>query len=234
MLDNYKNILKRICRLERCYVYISKLERKQAFNGKVYTLVYMSNLNNETIMCIYNPGDRYDEYYEDYKKKIRLPFYAITINLEHESYYRIDWEDVNLHKYDIKHLHEIARIKDENDNEIPIRIKQYVIYEYYEQNVTIEQFLTKAVKEDDEYINDILSDINRYELEHFFNPSEEYTNRLLEYRNDFTPRRPNTPEYDYYDNLNYDNDDRKSYIDMTEEERVMDALENGNGEYYGY
>ena len=236
MKDSYRSILRRICRFERCFVYIIRLERKKTIDGKIYTLVYMSNYDNRTIMCRYIPYDSYDDYYDDYKSRKRLPFYAITINLDNDSYYRIDWEDVNLNKYDIKHLREIARTIDENGNEIPKKIRQYTIYEYYEPYVTIEQFLKKAVKEDDEYIEFILTDIEKYENNHSFNPTTEETISLLEYRNNFTPRR-NTyvrTDDDYYEDSYYDNDYSTSYSDMTEEERVMYDLEHGNGEIHGY
>ena len=241
MKENLKNILNRIYKIERVFGYISRLESKVSIKGHQYTLVYISNFkDNKEIGCIWCPYDCYDYYRQDFEEKKIKYLYAIYVDLINEHYYRIDWDDVNLGKYNKTHLHEIARTIDDNGNEYPLCLRNYVIYIFYEPDLTLEQFKNNA--ETDE-VEEALSYIEKYEKVHFYIPFKKETQKLLNYRNDYisTKKHRNRTQIticddDLFEALDPNSCDcnRVLYNDMTDEERVMRDLEEGNGEIHGY
>ena len=89
----------------------------------------------------------------------------------------------------------------------------------------------------------MLSNLEDYEKRHFFIPFKKETQELLKYHNDYKPSHNqrnriqiSNREDDWIEALDPNSCDcnRASYNDMTDEERVMRDLEEGNGEIHGY
>lgn len=240
-----KEILSRIYKIQRVYGYISKIKIFRTVNGhNPYTIVIISNIKTEEkIASIYQPYNAFDLYAEEYEKKIPLPYYAFHIRLGNEHYYRINWDDVNLGKYDKSQIGEIARESDDYDKK-PLVFRDYVLHLYHEAPLTTSQFDESGITEDVENLLDL---INQYEKLHFFIPFKKETRKLLKFRNDYKSKKTRINNHMNEHSLDYDIEEllsphycndpfemKRLWEDMTEEERVMFALENGNGEYYGY
>ena len=88
-----------------------------------------------------------------------------------------------------------------------------------------------------EEVKGILSYIEQYEKKHFFIPFKKETQELLKFRNNYTSpckKQRLYSEDEYYDNDYYYYNERILYRDMTDEEKIMHDLEEGNGEIHGY
>jgi len=179
----HKNILRRIYNIQRVYGYISSIELKSSVKkNQLYTIIIVSNCyTNEKIASFYRDSDAYSLYAEEYELKRLLPFYAFHVNLGNEHYYRIDWDDYYLGKYDKDLIGEIARPSNDYD-ENPLCFRDYVIYLYYEPEVTLSQFKENAETED---IKALLDIIMYYEKNHFLLPFKKETKYFLKYRNDY-------------------------------------------------
>jgi len=240
MEKKHENILNRLYKIQRLYAYISKLQLVSTNYG-VHTRIIFSNISNKKeITSMYFKYNCYNDYIKEYEMQELLPFYAFFVDLRNEHYYRIDWDDIDLGKYDKRNLYEIARVIDSNGNERPLCVSNYVVYAYYEPDVNLEQFKNNS---ETELVDMLLSNLEDYEKRHFHIPFKKNTRDLLNYRNDYRQthkkwnliQHQNTDE-DIYEAFTPDSDtyNRASYNDMTDEERIMRDLEEGNGEIHGY
>lgn len=240
MEKKHENILNRIYKIQRVYAYISKLELVSTKYG-VHTRIIFSNISNkEVIAAMYFKCNCYENYKKEYEMQELLPFYALYVDLRAEHYYRIDWDDIDLGKYEKRNLFEIARKTDSNGEEHPVVFRDYVVYGYYEPAVSLEQFKNNS---ETEMVDMLLSNLEDYEKRHFHIPFKKNTRDLLNYQNDYRQthkkwyqiQHQNTDE-DIYEAFTPDSDtyNRASYNDMTDEERIMRDLEEGNGEIHGY
>lgn len=239
MAKKHEQLLYRIYKIERLYAYISKLDLVRTSYGDIHTRIIFSNISNKKeITSMYFKYNCYNDYIKEYEMQELLPFYAFHVDLGNENYYRIDWDDINLGKYDKRNLFEIAREEDSNGEERPLCIRNYVVYAYYEPDVNLEQFKNNS---ETELVDILLSNLEDYEKRHFYIPFKKETRELLKYRNDYINiqrlrNQTTNLDEDIYEAFDPNSDDcnRASYNDMTDEERIMRDLEEGKGEIHGY
>jgi len=138
-------------------------------------------------------------------------------------YHIFSWDDVDRGLCSKEHVGEIQR-----DTEgIPIPFKQIVIYSNINNKLrpTINEILDK------EYI-----EINSPYIQNYlnFNNQQYYLQQQKNQR--IQKEMRNQEDYAEYMDRVYKTYEKKQFvdIDMSEEDRIMSALENGDGELYGF
>ena len=143
----------------------------------------------------------------------------IVIRPYNNVYHILQWDDIDRRICTREHIDEVQRDKEGN----PISFNQIVIFANLDNNnrFTIDEVLDREYIEVNSPI--VHNYLNYNNLQHYMQQQEEKRNREKE-------------DYDQMmSDLFYAYDKRRnSDIDMNEEERVMSALENGEGELYGF
>lgn len=147
----------------------------------------------------------------------------ITIRPQNNVYHILTWDDVDKGICKREHLYEVQR----NDEGKPIPFNQIVVFANLDNlnRFTIDKVL------DEEYI-EVNSPIVQNYLN--FNNRQYYLQQQAEMR--MKKEREEQEQYDQMMSDLYDAYEKRRYsdMDMSEEERIMSALENGNGELYGF
>lgn len=143
----------------------------------------------------------------------------IALRPQNNVYHILTWDDVDRGICTMEHLDEIQRDKEGK----PITFNQIVVFANLDNKnrFTINEVLNK------EYI-----EVNSPIVQNYLN----FNNRQYFLKQQEEKRRMEQEDYDQMMSDLYDayEERRCSDLDMSEEERIMSALENGNGELYGF
>ena len=143
----------------------------------------------------------------------------IALRPQNNVYHILTWDDVDRGICTREHLDEVQRDKEGK----PIPFNQIVVFANLENmnRFTINEVLDK------EYI-----EVNSPIVQNYLN----FNNRQYFLKQQEEKRRKEQEDYDQMMSDLYDAYEERRYsdLDMSEEERVMSALENGNGELYGF
>lgn len=143
----------------------------------------------------------------------------IAIRPQNNVYHILTWDDVDRGICTREHLDEVQRDKEGK----PIPFNQIVVFANLDNlnRFTINEVLDK------EYI-----EINSPIVQNYLN----FNNRQYFLKQQEEKRRKEQEDYDQMMSDLYDAYEERRYsdMDMSEEERIMSALENGNGELYGF
>ena len=136
-------------------------------------------------------------------------------------YHILTWDDVDRGKCTRNNIGEVER----NKNGIPVVYNQIVIF------ANVDGMNTGGLRVDDvlarEYIE--INSTNVNDAIRFNNRANFLAKQVQKtYEEDKQCEELMASMYDAYENHRYD------YMDMSPEDRVMGALENGMGELYGY
>ena len=143
----------------------------------------------------------------------------IAIRPQNNVYHILTWDDVDRGICTRENLDEVQR----DDEGKPIPFNQIVVFANLDnlKRFTINEVLDK------EYI-----EINSPIVQNYLN----FNNRQYFLKQQEEKRRKEQEDYDQMMSDLYDAYEERRYsdLDMSEEERIMSALENGNGELYGF
>ena len=143
----------------------------------------------------------------------------IAIRPQNNVYHILTWDDVDRGICTRENLDEVQR----DDEGKPIPFNQIVVFANLDnlKRFTINEVLDK------EYI-----EINSPIVQNYLN----FNNRQYFLKQQEEKRRREQEDYDQMMSDLYDAYEERKYsnMDMSEEERIMSALENGNGELYGF
>ena len=143
----------------------------------------------------------------------------IALRPQNNVYHILTWDDVDRGICTREHLDEIQRDKEGK----PISFNQIVVFANLDNlnRFTINEVLDK------EYI-----EVNSPIVQNRLN----FNNRQYFLKQQEEKRRKEQEDYDQMMSDLYDAYEEKRYsdMDMSEEERIMSALENSNGELYGF
>ncbi|MBO5632541.1 MAG: hypothetical protein J5965_26095 [Aeriscardovia sp.] len=159
----------------------------------------------------------YGQLVSEIQTKKRHTIERIVIRPHNNVYHILQWDDDDRGICTREHLDEVQR-----DNEgKPIPFNQIVIY----ANLDNKNLFTVDKVLDKEYI-----EVNSPIVQSYLNfNNQQYFLKQQEER-----RKRRESDYDQMMSDLYDAYEEKRYSDMSEEERVMSALENGNGELCGF
>lgn len=143
----------------------------------------------------------------------------IVIRPQNNVYHILTWDDIDRGICTREHLDEVQRDKEGK----PILFNQIVVFANFDNlnRFTINEVLDK------EYI-----EVNSPIVQNYLN----FNNRQYFLKQQEEKRRKEQEDYDQMMTDLYDAYEERKYsnMDMSEEEKVMSALENGNGEPYGF
>lgn len=143
----------------------------------------------------------------------------IALQPQNPVYHIYTWDDVEKGVCSREHFNEVQRDKEGK----PIQFSKIVIYANFDKSTfpSIYEVLDK------EFV-DVNSPLVHQYLN--FNNQQFYLHQQYEKRKEEQEKYDEmmSDMYDAYENNRYSN------MDMTEEDRIMSALENGNGDAFGY
>lgn len=175
----------------------------------------------------YTDGYKINEIQNDIQNRTKFYVYRSTIRPSVDMYRKITWNDVNAGKHSRDHLGEIERDK----YGYPVPYSKIVVY----TNLLTEDLRNEINPEDlpeESEITGILDndyvaiDSPSVYRDLRFNNKKSYQERLKRER-----QEQEKTYSDYYDSYeeHYDND-----FYTSEEDQIMDALENGDAEVFGF
>lgn len=194
--------------------------KSNSLDGAKFVLVKLGDyLDGKFIRTVILSGeDRYEYFLNDMYHKKRHTINKLKIKLSSKAYRKLTWDDVYKGICTRDHLFEVER----DSKGKPVIYEETTVYANTDggYNPTIFDILSR------EYV-EVNSPLAQSLLT--FNNRESFLMRIRNRRNGCFSEsddlfEPNSNSY-------YD---RVDYSDMTEEDRVMDALENGQGELYGF
>lgn len=143
----------------------------------------------------------------------------IALRPQKNVYHILTWDDVDRGICTRENLNEVQR----NNEGKPISFNQIVVFANLDN---INRFTVNEVL-DKEYI-----EVNSPIVQNYLN----FNNRQYFLKKQEEKRRREQEDYDQMMSDLYDAYEERRYsdMDMSEEERIMSALENGNGELYGF
>ena len=143
----------------------------------------------------------------------------VAIRPQNNVYHILQWDDVDRGICTREHLYEVPR----NNEGAPMMFNQFVVYANLDNKnrFTINKVL------DEEYV-----EVNSPIVQNYLN----FNNREYYLQQQETKRNKEQEDYDQMMSDLYDAYEkrRNTDMDMTEEDRIMSALENGEGELYGF
>ena len=191
-------------------------------NGNRFVVVKLGKYENGEFLCsaILNEG-MYNHMLEEVKNKKPHTIERFAIRPNVNVYHILNWDDIDRGKCSRNNIGEVER----NENGTPIAYNQIVIFANIDGKNTgvlrVDDILAKeCIEVNSPYANNVLNYNNRAS---FLAKQEEKRRREEEEWEDMMAEM-----YDAYESHRYDD------MDMSPEERVMSALENGMGEIYGY
>ena len=203
-----------------CIIDVSIHTNRQ--NGKDFVLVKLGKYEDGEFLCsIILKEEIYDSLLEEMRNKKLHTIERFAIRPNVNVYHRLTWDDIDRGKCTRNNLREVER----NEKGLPIVYNQIVVF------ANIDGISTGVLRVDDVLAREYIEINSPYAKE-----ALQFNNRA-DYLANHAPRSHSEEEqweelmastYDAYENHRYD------YMDMTPEERVMGALENGMGELYGY
>ena len=196
------------------------IDMKLCTNKKDYSqfiVAYIGEYNSGKFLCSVRLNyETNDSILMAIRNNTRYNIYRYTIQLDVKMYHLITWDDVYTGKHKKEHLGEVER----NTEGIPLTYSQIVIYANIgnSQNPNMNKVLSN------EYIPINSPNAN---IALTFNNMESYKEKMrLQHEEENVVITD--ADYDLYEEHRYDS------LYMTEEEKIMDALENGDAEIYGF
>ena len=165
------------------------------------------------------------------QNRTKFYIYRSIIRPSVDMYHKITWNDVDAGKHSREHLGEIERDKYGH----PIQYNKIVVYTDLLTEDIRNEISPEYLPEDNE-IKDVLD-------ENYIKINDPYVHKALQFNNRLSylerkerERREKEEKdekifsnfYDSYEERHYDK------IGMSEEDEIMDALENGDAEVYGF
>ena len=214
MQYNIVQIVKWPCRL------IDVKLRTNRQNGSKFVVAKLGKYNTGEFLrsVILNEGT-YNALISEMQIRKYHTIERIAIRPQDNVYHILTWDDVDRGICTREHLDEVQRDKEGK----PIPFNQIVVFANLDNlnRFTINEVLDK------EYI-----EINSPIVQNYLN----FNNRQYFLKQQEEKRRREQEDYDQMMSDLYDAYEERKYsnMDMSEEERIMSALENGNGELYGF
>lgn len=199
-----------------CRVIDVKLKKNRSDESKFVVVKFGKYDNGEFLRSVILNKFTYDGVLHELQTKTRHTIERVAIRPQNNVYHILQWDDVDRGICTREHIYEVQR----DDEGIPMMFNQIVVYANLDgkNHFTIDNVLDK------EYI-DVNSPLAQNHLN--FNNRMHY---LLEQKS------KEEQAYNQMMDAFYEANESKRCLDMymTEEERVMLALENGEGELYGF
>ena len=206
-----------------CRIIDVKLQTNRAEDSK-FVVSKLGDYYNSEFLCSHCTSERnYNSLFNNMQNQKRYTIDRCVVRLHINVYHIFSWDDIDRGLCSKEHVGEIQR-----DTEgIPIPFKQIVIYSNINNKLrpTINEILDK------EYI-----EINSPYIQNYlnFNNQQYYLQQQKNQR--IQKEMRNQEDYAEYMDRVYKTYEKKQFvdIDMSEEDRIMSALENGDGELYGF
>lgn len=200
-----------------CRVIDVKLKTNRA-NGSKFVVAKLGKYDtDEFLRSVIMNEHKYDFLLSEMKIRKYHTIERITLRPQNNVYHILQWDDIDRGTCTREHIDEIQR-----DNEgKPILFNQIVVFANLDNTnrFTVNEVLDK------EYIevnSPIVQSYLNFNNQQYFLKQQEERRKLRE------------ADYDQMMGGFHDAYEEKANMDMSEEERVMSALENGNGELCGF
>ena len=189
-------------------------------NGSEFVLVKLGKYDTgDFLRSLILPVANYDKIYADFQKRGCHVIERFAIRPQNNVYHILQWDDIDRGVCSREKIGEVQR----DSNGSPIAFSQIVIYANIDNQYrfSVDQVLEK------EYI-----EVNSPLVQNYLN----YNNRKTYLQQLEAERQQEQNDYEEWMSNLYDAYERNRYsdMDMSEEDMVMAALENGEGECYGY
>lgn len=191
-------------------------------NGSKFVLVKLGKYEDGKFLCsvILNEGV-FNSLIEEMRTKKLHTIERLAIRPQTNVYHILTWDDVDRKKCVRDNIGEVER----NQEGTPIAYNQIVIFANIDgrctRSLNVDDILSKEyIEVNSPYVQNALNFNNRA---HFLAQREEKRRQEEDKWEEMM-----ADMYDAYENHRYDD------IDISPEERVMNALENGMGELYGF
>jgi len=202
-----------------CRIIDVKMKTNHSTRSK-FVVAKLAKVDTGEFLCSYIAHERtFSSFEYDMQSGKMYTIDRIALQPNNPVYHIYTWDDVEKGVCSREHLYEVQRDKDGK----PIQFSTIVIYTNFNKSTfpSIYEVLDK------EYI-DVSSPLVHQYLN--FNNRQFYLNQLNE------KRKEEQEKYDEMMSSMYEAYEKQKYSDlgMTEEDRIMSALENGNGENFGF
>ena len=206
-----------------CRIIDVKLQTNRV-EGSKFVVYKLGDYYNSEFLCSHCTSERnYNSLVDNMRNQKRYTIDRCVVRLHIIVYHLFSWDDVDRGFCSKEHIGEIQR----DTKGIPIPFKQIVIYSNINNKLrpTINEILDK------EYI-----EINSPYIQNYlnFNNQQYYLQQQKNQR--IQKEMGNQEDYVEYIDRVYKSYETKQFvdIDMSEEDRIMSALENGDGELFGF
>lgn len=203
---------------------------KKVKDKKTLVIVHFGQYDNGKFVytIIREESDGYPIYsnmlrYQENRKRFSIDKVLVCPNVS--VYHKLTWDDVHKRKCSVRNLDKIER----NDDGKPIVYYKILMFVNLSDSIENENNIKEAIKQ---FRNKRKREKREYEISNILQKryiavNDPNIQNALNYRNSFI-QNYQQEEFcnDYYENYND--------IDSTPENTVMDALENGMGELFGY
>ena len=194
--------------------------RTNRSNGSKFVVAKLGKYENgEFLRSVLLHESSYNELLSDMRINKQHVIDRLVIRPRNNVYHILTWDDVDREICMREHINEIQR----NSEGIPVIYNQFVIFANVDgvNNPGVDDVLQK------EYI-----EVNSPIVQNYLN----FNNRQYFLKQQEEKRRKEQEDYDQMMSDLYDVYEERRYsdMDMSEEERIMSALENGDGELYGF
>lgn len=162
-------------------------------------------------------------FYDDFRRQNIHTIHRVAIESTNGVYHKYTWDDVYKGITTNSHVGEIQR----DENNVPIKWKTVVEFgdiDGFKDPSAINQFLKNNIDVDSPNVQEALN----------YNNRQSYLDSLS--KAEYEREREEREAYNCMMQAAYEAHEQRMFdqMNMTEEDRVMDALENGEGELYGY
>ena len=202
-----------------CRVIDVKLRTNRA-NGSCFVVAKLGKFDTgEFLRSVTKKEGSYNYLVNEQKYQKYHIIDRVVIRPQNSVYHKQTWDDVDRGICTREHIDEVQR-----DNEgKPIIFKEIVIF----ANPDINNRFTI-----DKVLNEEFIEVNSPVVQNYLN----FNNREYYLQQQETKRNKEQEDYDQMMSDLYDAYEkrRNTDMDMTEEDRIMSALENGEGELYGF
>lgn len=194
--------------------------RKNRSNGSNFVVAKLGKYDTgEFLRSVILREATYNYIFSEKQKKKCHTIERITIRPQNNVYHILTWDDVDRGICTREHIDEVQRDKDGN----PIVFNQIVVYANLDKQ---NRFAINEVL-DKEYI-----EVNSPFVQNYLN----FNNRLHYLQKQERKLKKEQEDYNQMLSDLFDACENRKYSEhnMSEEERIMHALENGEGELYGF
>lgn len=218
----YKVINKQIV---NCRIIDVKLKNNSNHNSK-FVVVKLGEYNSGELLRSIIMSETTLPYFEkEMRLRIRHTIERVVIQPQNHVYHILTWDDVDKGRCTREHVGEILRDKEGK----PQKFAQIVVFGNIDNKNKKGTTIGEALE------NNFI-EVNSPFVQKYLNYNNRQQYEQKKYEKELQKQEKEHEEYDEMMNSFYEAYENRRYseIDLTEEDKIMAALENGEGELYGF